>query len=57
MRNILPRSTLFDIVNVPVCVCETDIDGPRQVVQTRIVDEYADQHGNRRESGCGKRSH
>jgi hypothetical protein len=36
----------LDIVNVPVCI-----------VQALIIDQYANQHCNRGESGCGKRRH
>jgi hypothetical protein len=36
----------FDIVNVPI-----------GIVQALIIYQYADQHGNRWESGCGKRRH
>jgi hypothetical protein len=55
---------ISDIVDVAICVCktsinlgETNIDGPRKIVQALIIDQYADQHGNRGESGCGKRRH
>ena len=36
----------LDIVNVPVCIG-----------QSLIIDQYADQNGNRGESRCGERCH
>jgi len=53
-----------DIVNMAVCVCKTSINlgkanihCPRKIVQTLIIDQYADQHGHRGEGRCGKRRH
>jgi hypothetical protein len=53
-----------DIVDVAIRVCEpnfnvckTKIYRPREIIQTLIIDQYADQRGNCWESGCGNRQH
>jgi hypothetical protein len=53
-----------DIVDVSISICKTDINvcktniyRPCEIVQTLVINEYPDQHGDRWESGCSKRRH
>lgn len=53
----LSTEDLFAIVDPPINLIESDIDIPREVVQALVINEIADQHGERRNSGCRKRRH
>jgi hypothetical protein len=53
---------ISDIVDVTICICKTNVDCARkiipaliEIVQALIIEEYADQHGNRGKSGSSNR--
>jgi hypothetical protein len=46
-----------NIVDVTICVCKTNVECARKIIQTLVIEEYADQHGNRGKSGSSNRNH
>jgi len=53
----LAAKQIPDIVDVPICIGKTNINRSCKIVQPQIIDQNADQYGDRGESGCGKRRH